>query len=138
MSLNALGLSWHDIVILIMSPILAMIVAGARAASILNPLEDAPSDEEFRITYRKVDWTFGWIVFGALSGFLVALLFVGAVKEDIGSLGRVLAIAMLSGYLGPQLWNKQEKLVLHLIDRKIKELSPISQVEAKKQNQSDA
>lgn len=138
MSLDTLGLSWHDVILLIGSPILAMTVAWARASSLLNPLEDAPSDEKLRITYRKIDWTLGWIVFGALSGFLVALLFVGAVKEDIGSLGRVLAIAMLSGYLGPQLWNKQEKLVLHLIDRKIKELSPIAQAEANKQNQADA
>lgn len=138
MSLDTLGLSLYDVILLIASPILATIVAWARASSILNPLEDVPSDEKFRISYRKVDWTLGWMVFGALSGFLVALLFVGAVKEDIGSLGRVLAIAMLSGYLGPQLWNKQEKLVLHLIDRKIKELSPIAQPEANKQNQSDA
>ncbi|MCE8010801.1 hypothetical protein [Billgrantia desiderata] len=138
MSLDTLGLSWHDIILLIGSPILAMTVAGARAASILNPLEDVPSDEKFKITYRKFDWILGWIVFGALSGLLVALLFVGAVKEDIGSLGRVLAIAMLSGYLGPQLWNKQEKLIFHLIDRKIKEVLPIAQAEANKQNQPDA
>lgn len=138
MNFDTFGLSGQDVILLIASPILAMIVAAARASSILNPLEHAPSAEKLRITYRKVDWILGWVVFGGLSGLLVALLFVGAIKEDVGSLGRVLAIAMLSGYLGPQLWNKQEKLLLHLIDRKIRELSPVDQVEANKQNQPDA
>lgn len=137
MMFDSLGLSTQDTFLLITCPLLAAIVAWARAASTLNPLDSPPTDEKFKFSYRKMDWTAGWFIFGGLSGLLVALLFIGAIKEDVGALGRVLVIAMLSGYLGPHLWNKQEKIIVNLIDKKLREFSFSHPEEANSKNQTD-
>ncbi|MBW3528142.1 hypothetical protein KO533_16460 [Shewanella sp. NKUCC05_KAH] len=122
MTLEELGFSNHDLFLFIICPILGGLVGLFKGASKINPLDgDAPKvGESGKTSLKQADWVMGWCIWGALSGLLIACLFLGAIKPDPGSLGRVMALAMFAGYLGPQLWSKQEKTMLNLIDKKLK------------------
>ncbi len=66
-------------------------------------------------------WLFFRLLAGSVLGLTFALYFVGIVKEDITSLSRILAFAILVGYSAPKIWYSQEKILTKYIDQKFQD-----------------
>lgn len=124
--LATLDLTSYDYLILMASPIAGFIGSLVRVLMIRNELEALPGYpselKPFRwvYVYTRFVWYFSWFVVGAGSGLLIALLFVGALKDGAGSAARVLALALLSGYGAPALWKRQAEAALAVIEARVK------------------
>jgi hypothetical protein len=126
-ALVELGFRPHDIFLLVTCPIAGLFGTLARTG-MLTPLEKPP---EYPIdvkpfswiyVYRQITWSLGWAALSFVSGLVVGLLFV-AIEKNAGSIARVLAVAIFAGYSAPALWKQQEKLIVDIIDQKLRALT---------------
>ena len=125
---SELGFRPHDILLLFACPIAALIGTLARAG-MLTPLEkppEYPMDTKpfsWVYVYRQLVWSLGWCALSLVSGVVVALLFVGAIEKEAGSIARVLAVAIFAGYSAPVLWKQQERLITEIVDQKLRSVT---------------
>lgn len=125
-TLISLGGSRFDVALLIFAPICGFLGATVRAYILEGSLEKySEKGKTFldTITYRDFQWFFYHSFIGAVTGLLVALLFIGGLKEELSSLGRVLAVAMIAGYSSLNLWKRQERAVERILEEKLGKIS---------------
>ena len=60
---------------------------------------------------------------GFVLGLVIALYFVGSIKEDITAVARILALCVLLGYQAPLLWSLQESVIKNAAEKKVRELT---------------
>lgn len=91
--------------------------------------------------FEAEDWgaalsnVFSRCLLGAFSGLMYALLMVSAIKMEQGAVAKLIVVAVIIGYLAPDLWKTQEKKML---DRLSKGLEESVKSAFNKQNQSDS
>jgi len=124
--LETINLSEFDQLLLILSPVMGFFGATTRALILEGDLKTYSKEgkkflESF--TYKDFQWMTYHAFIGAITGLLIALLFIGGLKEEISSFGRVLAIALIAGYSSPGLWMRQEKIIDDIIEKKLKEIN---------------
>lgn len=115
-----------NILLLILSPLMGALGAMVRALILEGEMKEYNQkgktfSESF--TYKDFQWFSYHLFIGTVTGLATALLFIGGLKEEISSLGRVLVIAMFAGYSGITVWTKQEKIIESIIEKKIKEIA---------------
>lgn len=116
-----LGGSRFDLALLFYAPFCGLLGAAVRAYILEGNLEKySEKGKTFldTITYRDFQWFFYHLFIGGVTGLLVAFLFIGGLKEELSSLGRVLAVAMIAGYSSLNLWKKQERTVERILEEK--------------------
>jgi len=60
---------------------------------------------------------------GFVLGLVIALYFVGSIKQDITAVARILALCVLLGYQAPTLWSLQESVIKNAAEKKLRELT---------------
>lgn len=60
---------------------------------------------------------------GFVLGLVIALYFVGSIKQDITAVARILALCILLGYQAPTLWSLQESVIKNAVEKKLRELT---------------
>ncbi len=123
--IETLTLSNYDYYLLYYAPICGGIGALVRATILESNLSKYTKEGKTFVesfTYRDFQWYLSHIFIGLVTGLLISLLFIGGLKEEISSLGRVFALAILSGYASPSLWTKQEKVINDIIEKKIEKM----------------
>jgi len=122
-TLISLGGSRFDVTLLLWAPFCGFLGATVRAYILEGNLEKySEKGKTFldSFTYRDFQWFLYHSFIGAATGLLVALLFIGGLKEELSSLGRVLAVAMIAGYSALNLWKKQEHTIERILEEKFR------------------
>lgn len=125
-TLISLGGSRFDVALLLFAPFCGFLGATVRAYILEGNLEKySEKGKTFldTFTYRDFQWFLYHSFIGGVTGLLVALLFIGGLKEELSSLGRVLAVAMIAGYSSLNLWKKQERTVERILEEKLGKVS---------------
>lgn len=116
--LEMLGFSQTDIVMLYLCPVLGIIGGFIHVFTTdidysvtpkASNFSKAEIDDELRkqIVEHRGLWIASRLFIGAATGLLLALYFVGAITSEVTSVGRLLALAMVAGYVAPSFWKNQ-------------------------------
>ena len=116
------GFSKMDVLMLTCSPLLGALGGFIRAGLMISPIDKIHNTKNTS-TFNPFNLAAGWLIVGAVTGLLVSLLFVGALKEEPSAISRVFALSLIAGYSAAQFWTKQEKLVEKEINKYLGEES---------------
>ncbi|WP_316365623.1 hypothetical protein [Candidatus Thiodiazotropha sp. CDECU1] len=136
--LSVLGFSEFDQLMLLVCHVFSMIGSLAHIFVLDNDYSHSPRFKDGR--KMKISefinpflesggrgwWVVGRFIIGAIIGLVIALYFVGALTPNASTVARVLALCVFAGYLAPQIWFSQEKIVMKIINKKIKELDKLN------------
>lgn len=117
-----LGMRTQDLLLLIISPICAIIGSFVHYALLDIDPSRMPRGGRILSTVEamaRAKWIFLRLFVGAALGLVLALYFIGVIEEGINALTRLLAFAVLIGYCAPRLWIAQEKLILSAVEKRI-------------------
>ncbi|MGZ5030526.1 MAG: hypothetical protein ACXV8I_08010 [Methylobacter sp.] len=131
-----LGFSNADFLILWACPLLAVI--GAIVHTFTTDLDysktpklkdydpaimDINKDLEKMVIEHRGLWIMSRLFIGASSGLVLGLYFAGSIKPEATSIGRLLALSIISGYVAPSFWNSQGKLGVLSVTKEIERLN---------------
>ncbi|MBA5764658.1 hypothetical protein H2O73_20050 [Vibrio sp. 404] len=75
--------------------------------------------------FNAKDWSaaganvFSRCFLGCVSGLMYALLMFDAIKIEKGAVAKLIVVAVVIGYLAPELWKSQEKKLLEKFSKEI-------------------
>jgi hypothetical protein len=75
----------------------------------------------YRVTLSVVE-KIGHIFVGLVLGLIIAVFVVGAVKPEVTSLTRILALSILLGFQAPAMWFYQERIITNLIEKQLEKI----------------
>lgn len=124
--LSSLGLSSYDIALLIFCP--AGAVVGSFAQAIVQTIDlDGPPRDESKMGWASENlqelrraWLGLRMMLGGILGIVIGLYFVGAIQENVSTLAKIVALAILAGYAAPKVWVTQERIVSAKIERLVR------------------
>lgn len=126
-------LSNFDIILLTGCPIASVIGSYANTLILEMNLSEMPVTKKngkvlvhirsFLESTFLLKWLFARLLVGAILGLVLALYFVGIIKEDINSIARILAFAILIGYAAPKLWVSQDRALKKYVDKSLKKIT---------------
>ena len=108
-----IALSAVDVSLLLLCPVCATL--GVLVSFVLKGRERHSHEPGVKAFLLGIWVNVGFLFIGLVLGLVVALFFVGAVNNEVTSLARVLALAILLGYQAPHLWMSQEVFVRKVI-----------------------
>lgn len=127
-----LNISAVDRLLLLGSPICAIIgsfvhafVAEMDMSQFPRTIKDGKVQARIRNSIEVaviMKWLFYRLFIGGAIGFVFSLYFVGISNNDLTSIARILAFAILVGYSAPKLWHSQEKIIKKYVDSKLQEI----------------
>ncbi len=106
---------------LLMYCALAAAIGGFLKSLVITYNFDAPHHRQEKIDAK--DWSsalanvISRCLLGAFSGLMYALLMVSAIKMEQGAVAKLIVVAVIIGYLSPNLWKSQEKIMLDRITK---------------------
>jgi hypothetical protein len=119
-----LGFSKQDIWMLLLCPLCSVFGSIINIFSIdmdLNePLNKGNCTKGFENNIFYWEWFFRRIFIGMITGLIIALYFVGALTSSSTTIARILAFSILIGYASPKFWIAQEKILISLIESRLK------------------
>ncbi len=137
-ALHTLGFSQLDIAMLMLCPMAAVLGSFVHMFMVENDFTKMPKPEREQSVIEHVNksifslnswiamlnqkrwyWVWGRITIGLSVGLLVALYFVGAINPGAANSAKVLALAILAGYLAPKLFIAQEKAVSVALEQRL-------------------
>lgn len=122
--MSSIGFSVYDILLLTLCPVAAVIGTFAQIIYLCIDLKGPPkSEDEYRYASPILEefrgaWMSLRMILGGIVGLVVALYFIGLIHETPANLGRILALAILAGFLTPKLLETHDKI----IDKKLNAL----------------
>jgi hypothetical protein len=120
-NMASITLTAGDCWLLILCPIFAVFGAAVYGGSLENNSEKYPKGNERTLrsyfTIEHISWWSGLIATAIATGLFVALLFIGSIKNEAGSIARVVALSMLTGYSGHRMWKKQASVGMMALDK---------------------
>lgn len=123
--LKDLGLSRLDIVLLVLCPLFSTLGSFVHFCLLESDFSSVPAQNKAPIDFRGHMALFEWLLrrmfVGGVAGLALALFFVGSLVDSGATVAKVLAGSILVGYAAPKLWFTQEKLLMSIIEAKIKE-----------------
>lgn len=134
--INQLNLGLTDKILLLGCPFAAIIGSFANWLILEVNLSEKPitrKNGKITVGLRSsleaafvLKWIFFRLLVGGILGLVLALYFIGIIKDDLNSISRLLAFAILLGYAAPKMWISQEKLIQKYIDEQIKKLPDLT------------
>lgn len=121
---ESLGLTSHDIALLLGCPIGGVVGSLAQAIVKTIDLKGPPRKEsDMRLASKELRelrgiWLHLRLTLGGILGFVLGLYFVGAMQPIASTAAKVIALSIIAGYAAPKVWEAQEKM----IDAKLKHL----------------
>ena len=121
---ESLGITSHDIALLVGCPIGGVIGSLAQAIVKTIDLNSPPNSEgDMRLASKELRelrglWLHLRLTLGGILGFVLGLYFVGALQPTSATIAKVIALAIIAGYAAPKVWEAQEKVV----DEKLKQI----------------
>lgn len=114
---EGLGLTSHDIALLVGCPIGGVIGSFAQAIVKTIDLGGPPTKEgDMSIASKELQeirgiWFSLRFVLGGILGLVLGLYFVGAMQPTPATAAKVIALSIIAGYAAPKVWESQEKIV---------------------------
>ncbi len=124
-SLIELGFSKYDILLIQICPLSAVIGGLARFVVLDTNFGRLPARGGFypvMTVFGRLKWVLAHVFVSAVLGLVFAFYFVGSVTEAPSTIAKLAAFSVLLGYAAPRLWESQEKIVMNVVERKLKEL----------------
>lgn len=124
---STIGFSERDVLLILMSAFFGL--AGSIVKSIVSTGALRNYNEFSKRTLKDIfkfsdfDWSMGHQVIGLITGIFVGLLFVDSISYSAGSVAKIFCLAMIAGYSSSSFWDRNEKLIEALIDKKINQLN---------------
>lgn len=117
MILENIGLTPHDIALIIGCPIGGVI--GSMAQSIVKTIDlDGPPKREndMRLASKELQelrglWLFLRLTLGGILGLVLGLYFIGAIQPTPGTVAKIIALSIIAGYAAPKVWEAQERVI---------------------------
>ncbi len=126
-------LTVFDAALILFCPLAAAIGGCAHVLILQSKYDKIPAPGSMILLPRREAMFKGfWIVsrlfLSAIIGLVVALYFLGTVKEEVATLGKLLAFSILIGYSAPRIWSMQAEIM----EFKARELAEKMKSEGKK------
>ncbi len=124
MIISSLGLSPHDVALLIGCPIGSVIGSMAQAIVKTINLDGPPNKEnDMRLASKELQelrglWLSLRLTLGAILGLVLGLYFIGSIQPTPGTVAKIIALSIVAGYAAPKVWEAQDKI----IDAKLKRI----------------
>jgi len=122
---SQLGFSAQDVILLKLCPLFSVLGGLVHFVLLDVNFERLPSGGGWHTrsaVMGRIKWTLGRVFISAVLGIIFALYFVGALTEGPTTVARILAFAVVVGYMAPKLWSTQEKLLLSAMEKRVGEL----------------
>lgn len=84
---------------------------------------DVDKDLKKTVIDHRGLWLFSRIYIGAATGLVLALYFVGAINSEVTSIGRLLALSIIVGYVAPSFWSNQDKTGITTITKEVDKIN---------------
>ncbi|MFN0117913.1 MAG: hypothetical protein ACKVQC_06445 [Elusimicrobiota bacterium] len=123
--LNRLGASEYDLILFKYAPICSAVGCLVQQAVIAAKARIRKGDgklDPYSEVYRPMKTFFCRLMIGTGVGFVIALLFMGTVKEGVNAISRLLAFAVIMGYSAERFWKSQEELATRAVEDKMNQI----------------
>lgn len=116
LAINSITITSFEVALLVGCPIAASIGGFAHILILHSRYDRIPRPGSYILLPKnEAKFRGAWMLFrlmlSAIIGLLAALYFMGAVKEDVATFGKLLAVSMIIGYSAPRIWAMQEEIV---------------------------